>query len=176
MKTFLICILSSFFASSIQENKNNEHPIKISVELPDTIYVSQRDIPIILKIENTTSEILSINNPKHWGHVYTSLKRKEMSGKANPIILDYAIKIKEHEILTIRLGTLDSSFLPDSYSLGKHDIYFKYYYEPTKKMSFMNKLFNKKTVPKFVTSNVFTFYIREKRDIDDFPDLLRHIR
>jgi len=89
MKTAFICILSLFFGSLAQKSNINEHPIKISLELPDTIYVGQWNIPIILKIENTTSEALSIRNPNAWGHIYTSLKRKEIGGKVNPIIKDY---------------------------------------------------------------------------------------
>ena len=170
-------MLSLFFDSLAQKSNNNEHPIKISIELPDTIYVGQRNILIILKIENTTSEVLSIRNPKEWGTYFISLKQKELR-KINSIIVDYVITIKEHETLRINLGTLDGSYSLDIHSLGKHEIYFKYYYEPEKKskmISFM-KRFKKKDGPKFVTTEVFTFYIRQKRENDDFPDLLRHIR
>ena len=49
--------------------------VKFNVELPDTIYREQENIPIILRLENIRSETLSINNPAHWWNTYPQIKQ-----------------------------------------------------------------------------------------------------
>jgi len=145
-----------------------EYRIRISIELPDTIYEGHQDIPIILKIENTTSEVLSIRNPALWGNAYPFIKQREMDismKKVNPGVVFYdVIQIKGHEILEIKFNhTLDNMFNLGFYPLGKYDIYFIYYYEPKKQPE--KKIFRKKNNPfieeKYIISDVFTFYIHK---------------
>jgi len=181
ISVFIISIVFTSVGIMAQESKNNEYPIKISIELPDTIYLGQGNalivkIPIVLKIENTTSKVLSISNPKGYGHIYTSLKKREMRGRMGELIITSinVIKIKEYETIRVELGSLDS--YPLESQLGKHEIYLKYYYEPKKVFKQRNKQLVKSVTEKFIISDVFTFYILEKREKDNFPDLLRHIR
>ena len=135
-----------------------------------------------MKIENTTSKALLISHPATWGHIYTSLKQRELKGKTSEIQIRIAnaIKIKEYETLKIKVGALnDSYYLPgSSYSLGSHqlgknNIYVKYYYEPKKIVRKRKMLLVTSVTEKFVISDVFTFYVCEK---DYSPNLLRHIR
>ena len=171
MKTIFVLLLL-FGGYTLQKSNNYEHPIKVSIELPDTVYyVGQRNIPIILKIENTTSKVLLIRHPNEYGYIFTTLKRKEIRGKGTPLIMvSSPIKIKEYETLKISISTtLDNSYSLDSHSIGKHDIYIKYYYELKKKKIFRK---NKGVVDDgFVTSNVFTFYLLDKEQY--FSVLLR---
>jgi len=186
MKTAFICILSLFFGSLAQKSNINEHPIKISLELPDTIYVGQWNIPIILKIENTTSEILSIRNPKDWGSVKLRIKKGEKADTSTSnreiwIGKFYnAIQVKEYEVLEFKHDfTLDQFLRFWGWQTGKYEIFFEYYYEPQKKDKkkiYRKYIYKQYIGAKFVTSNIFTFYVCEKREKDDFPDLLRHIR
>ena len=191
LSVFLFSIVFASVGIMAQESKNNEYPIKISIELPDTIYVEPGNVPIILKIENTTSKVLSISNPKYWGYIYTCCLEMKMRGRTGftdvirwGIDAYDVIEIKEYETLRIKLGTLDE-LLRLSYPfvislgipIGKYDIYFEYYYESKKKPIFKRNMYKKRykqlTSAKFVTSDVVTLYVCEK---DNFPDLLRHIR
>jgi len=159
MKTLLICVLTLFFNHMMEknENRNNEHPIKVSIELPDTIYVNQRDIPIILKVENTTSEELSIRNPARWGNAYPIIRKgvKNMVGikvQARAAFKDI-IQIKANETLKIKFShSLDAilgvderqdglGFLPS----GEYDIYFV--------LNPYGKIFVESNVFKFTLSN-----------------------
>ena len=161
MKNIYIGILSLFLGSQMQVN-NNEPPIKVSVELPDTIHGGQRDIPIILKVENTTSEEVSVRNPAHWGNAYPRIKQdgKDMpmiKVRINPEVFYEVIQIKGFETLNVKFDyTLDKLFNFGFHPSGKYDIYFEFCYETRPKLK-RNKPFSE---GKCVKSNVFTFCVQ----------------
>ena len=131
MKLFLFYILTLSFGNLMQENKKDELPIKVGIELPDTICVGQQDIPIILVVENTTSEVLSIRNPAHWGNAFPRIKQgdKEIATikvKINPAVFKNIIQINGNETVKIKFEyTLDKIFSLESYSTGQYNIYFE---------------------------------------------------
>ena len=176
MKTIFVLLLL-FGGYTLQESNNNEHPIKVSIELPDTIYKGQEDIPIILKVENTTSEVLSIRNPARWGNAYPFIRQEGMNismKKVNPGMSFYdVIQINGNETLRIKYShTFDKIFSLGFYPSGKYEIYFEYYYKPKEKSKKMKFRKNKGVVDDgFVTSNVFTFYLLDKEQY--FSVLLR---
>ena len=145
MKLFFL-ILS--FGNLMQEHKNNEQPIKVSVELPDTICVGQRDILITLIVENITSDILSIRSTAHWGNAFPRIKQGEkeiatIKVKINPVVFKNIIQIKGNETIRIKFDyTLDKLFNLEYYPSGKYDIYIVLF--PDEKTS--------------IESDVFTFY------------------
>jgi hypothetical protein len=156
----------------MQESKNNEHSIKVSIELPDTIYVGQRDIPIILKIENTTSEVLSIRNPARWENAYPHIKQGDKVISTIKVSFDLdvckdIIQIQGNETLRIQFeSTLDKIFSLEFYPSGKYEIYFSFNYEPIdekkyQKMTFLQMIFTKKKKfieEKSIISDIFTLY------------------
>lgn len=145
MKTIIIYFFTIFFGFIMQVNQNNNLPLKVSIELPDTIYTGQRDIPIILKVENTSSEVLSIRNPAHWGNAHPFIKQegKNMSiikVKINPKIFNDIIHINGNEFLRIKFDyTLDKLFNLEYHPSGKYDIFFELY--PDEKISFKSDVF-----------------------------------
>ena len=181
MKTIFVLLLL-FGGYTLQKSNNNEHPIKVSIELPDTVYyVGQRNIPIMLKIENTTSETLSIRNPKDFGSVRLLIKGRE---KANTSISNReiwigkfynAIQIKEYEVLEFKHDfTLDKFLGFWGWQTGKFEIFFEYYYEPPKKVkkkTYRKNIYKQYIGARFVTSNIFTFYLLDKEQY--FSVLLR---
>jgi hypothetical protein len=146
MKLFFIYILTLPFGNLMQENKNNELPVRVSIELPDTICAGQQNIPIILVVENTTSEVLSIRNPAHWGNAYPCIKQgdKEITAikvKINPAVFKDIIQIKEYETLRIKFDfTLDKIFSLEFYPSGQYSIYFELC--PDEKMSIKSDIFS----------------------------------
>ena len=150
----------------MEEDKIYEHPIKLTIEIPDTICKGEKDILIFLKIENLTSEELTITNPSRWGNIYPIIKEK---GKIIPIIkvnpfepFKDIIKIKENEILRIKFDyTLDKLFNIDHYPSGKYELYFEYFYEPRIEKGFVNKGKKRQNVEdKCIISDVFTFFVQ----------------
>jgi hypothetical protein len=148
MKILFFGIITLFLGKPMQENNNSQPPLKVSIELPDTIYAGYQAIPIILKVENMTSEVLSIRNPAHWGNAFPRIKwgKKEIAiikVKINPNVFKDIIQINGNEILRIKFDyALDKIFSLELYPSGKYDIYFIYSYD--EKIS--------------IESDVFTFY------------------
>lgn len=146
MKTILICILTLFSSYLMQENINNKQSIKFSIELPDTIYKGQKNIPILLKVENITSEVITINNPAHWGNIYPCIKQGQrdiplIKIKINPQHLNDTIQVKGKEIFEVNFDyTLDKMTNFDSLPYGKYEIQFQ----------LQGKI--------LIKSNIFTFY------------------
>lgn len=142
----ILYILILFSSYLMQEDINNKQPIKFSLELPDTIYKGQQCIPIILKIENTTSDLISIRNPVHWGNVYPYLNQGEKNVplikiKVNPSHLNETVEIRGNETLKVSFDyTLDKMVQLDSIPSGKYEMYFQL----------------QGTIP--IKSNVYTFY------------------
>ena len=123
----------------MQERENHEPPIMVSVELPDTIYVGQQDIPIVLIVKNATSEMLSIRNPAHWGNAFPHITQgnkvlETIKIKVNPTVFKNVIQIKGNETLRIKFDyTLDKIFNSEFYHSGQYSIYFELY--PDEKIS-----------------------------------------
>ena len=183
MITVCIFLFSLFFGYLPQESNNNKHPIKVSIELPDTInYVGQRrNIPIILKFENTTSESLIIRNLT--AHIKQGEKQimdlPKMEGKAGS--LELFISIKGHEIYRTKyFYTLGQLFNFERHPSENYDIYFYYSYKSMKK-AFIKRIFSKKSPfieEKCTISDVFTFYYVHKQDLPAsfYRNLLNTIR
>jgi len=155
--------------------------IKFDVELPDTIYREQQDIPIILRLENIRPEVLSINNPARWWNAYPQIKqgRKKVSiikmnnSPANEIY--ETIHIRGNETLRIKYDrTLDELFNFKDYPSGKYNISFKFFYErkynevfeniTLLKVYFSNREIQEKAVQydeeDYIMSDRFTFYLK----------------
>ena len=131
--------------------------VKLDIELPDTIYKEQQNIPIVLKIENTRPETLSLRNPAYMGNAYPYIEqekkeipapvywwnayKKKLKGiklmietiKTNnpPSCVVYdTIHIKGYETLRINYEfTLDKLFNFKDYPSGRYNISFKFFYE-----------------------------------------------
>lgn len=131
MKTTLICILTLFLSYLMQENINSKQSLKFSIELPDTIYKGQQCIPIILTVENITSDLISIRNPVHWGNVYPYLNQREKNVplikiKINPLHLNETVEIRSKEVLKVTFDyTMDKIVKLDSLPSGKYEIHFQ---------------------------------------------------
>ena len=121
---FILLLFSNF---SLQGNT----PIKFSIELPDTIYKDQHDIPIILKIENTSPLLITIKNPKYWGNVFPHLTHEHkdiplIKVRMNLRLLEETIVIRGNDILKIPfVFTLDEMASIDFLPSGKYDLYFE---------------------------------------------------
>ena len=126
MKVFLFFLLL-FPNFSLQGNT----PIKFSIELPDTIYKDQHDIPIILKIENTSPLLITIKNPKYWGNVFPHLTHEHkdiplIKVRMNLRLLEETIVIRGNDILKIPfVFTLDKIASIDFLPSGKYELYFE---------------------------------------------------
>jgi len=149
MKSIPFLIPLFFFTLQMQEF-NIAQSIKFNISLPDTIYKGQQCIPIILKIENISSEAISIRNPVHWGNTYPRLIQGEkdvhmIKVKENPLHLKEIIRIVGYGNLGFNFDfTLDYMVNLDSLPTGKYELHFQM----------------RATKP--IESNVFTFYLKER--------------
>jgi hypothetical protein len=132
MKTMIIYVFTLFFGFIMQENINEKkQSVKFSIELPDTIYQGQQNVAILLKVENITSEVITINNPAHWGNAYPSIKQGQrdiplIKIKINPQHLNDTIQIKGKEILEVNFDyALDKMMNFNSLPSGKYEIQFQ---------------------------------------------------
>lgn len=132
MKTIIIYVFTLFFGFIMHTNINiKAQSIKFSIELPDTIYRGQQNIPILLKVENTTSELITIKNPAHWGNAYPCIKQGQrdiplIKVKINPKHLNDTIQIKGKEVFEINFDfNLDKLTNFDFLPSGKYEIQFQ---------------------------------------------------
>jgi len=173
MKTFFFSLIL-FFGITMSENNPTQPPIKLTVELPDTVRVGERSIPIILKVKNLSSKALLIRNPIYWGNAFPIVKRGTdvvaHDVRINPALnnLHSLVEIKKNEMLKfVFTHPLDRIYDLNSLSPGEYNIHFVFYYEPKKRpkrTTFLRAMFRRKPSyfkeEKFVRSNVFTFYVQ----------------
>lgn len=149
MKSAAFCLLIVFSAFGIMvENQSSEQPLKLRIEVPDTIYSGQYDIPITMVVENKTSEKIWIRNPAHWGNSFFYISDGErdcisIKVKINPDVYKDFIQIEGKETKRIKFDyTLDKMFDSENFPSGEYSIYVSFH-------------FNKKNILK---SEVKTFY------------------
>lgn len=130
-----------FFVAILQENADNNKPIKFSIILPDTICSKQNNIPIIIKVENKSSEILYIRNPAHWGNALPHIKQKDkelpmIKVRVNPSVFNDIVQIKSNETLKIKFDyTLNRLFNLRHHNSGYYDMYFELFIDENKSIN-----------------------------------------
>lgn len=128
----LICLFCLFSGFINQENRNiKQLSIEFTVELSDTIYKEQSNIPIILQIKNISSESQTLRNPSHWANSFPYLKQGEkeipmIKIKVNPMHLMDTINIAGGKIYRTEFDyPLDRIVELNSLSSGEYKLFFQ---------------------------------------------------
>jgi len=170
----------------ITDNRNKVHfwvfraerdIVKFNLELPDTIYKEQQNVPIIFRLENTRAEVFSFDNMVHWWNTFPRIRRGnkifliEKPNNYHPReFQDTTIHIQKNEIVRIKYDyTLDEVFDFKKYKSGKYYISFMFFYEHkynkelddnTPSKQWFTKDYLDHIRAKYIESDRFTFYLK----------------
>lgn len=112
-----------------QKNRNNLL-ISFDVELPDTVYRDQHNIPIILKVENLAPEPIVIRDPRYWGNClpYILYGKKDVviiKVKVNPDVFKKTVRIEGQGTFSTSFSfSLDEIMDLENAPFGQYEVYF----------------------------------------------------
>ena len=114
---------------SLEQGNSNNLLTKFIIDIPDTVYRGQHNIPIVLQVKNLMSQSITIRNPKYWGNAFPRLYygKTDMTIKVkfNLDVLKDTIEIKSQEIFTTDFDfSLDRILDLEKCPLGQYEIYF----------------------------------------------------
>ena len=75
--------------SRMQKTYGLEIPFQVNIIMPDTIDLSQKDIPIYLEVENLSDKAMNISNLSNWYYAYPQLW-------FNDSLIDCSVKVNAH--------------------------------------------------------------------------------
>ena len=161
MKKIIIISLLFMVCNDFGLCQSNMALVKITVILPDTVCRESRDTPIVLKVENLTSDSITIRDPAYWGNTFPICKNKKGIDVGPKVrvylgVAKYLIKLGKHEIKNLSFGwTLNDLFKFDYCPSDEYYISFVYCYGTPQKDKKGRIIYERS-----VNSNVCSFYLK----------------
>ena len=113
----------------------NSTVLRFTLQVPDTVSDTDKDIPVLLKFENLTSDIAIVADPRCWCNVLIIVEKKGIKAPPGLIIhgslecCNDTIIIKGGESRIMKYPTALNYIVSIQYlSTGLYDIYCKYDY------------------------------------------------
>ena len=130
----------------LNSNGQGNQILKFGIDLADSISVGMKDIQIQLRVENISSEAISIKNPSHWGNAYPFVEHKGIEiplikVKVNPEHFNDTVRLEPQQVFTVKFDyTLDKLLKLESLAAGSYEMFFRLQGNPP------------------IESNILTFY------------------